>query len=320
MTPFAIAGIQTHIAVTHANVEHLRHRLDLLMTLFPWVQMVLFSELAPYGPNHHHAEAMPGPTEGAFQEMAAKHQVWLLPGSMFERSGDNIYNTASVIDPTGTVVGRYRKMFPFLPYEVNVAGGTEFLVFDVPDVGRFGVSICYDMWFPETTRTLAALGAEVILHPVMTGTVDRDVELAMARASAAMFQCYVFDINGLGAGGIGRSIIVDPSGTVLAQAGDHEQLLPIEIDLDVVRHQRKTGVQGLGQPLKSFRDRAVEFTVYDRTSFDDRYLRSLGPLAKRTRNDVAAAGRLAAGAESAAAAAFPDQGAPIANADATHID
>ena len=73
----------------------------------------------------------------------------------------------------------------------------------------------YDIWFPETTRTLTAMGAEVLLHPVLTGTIDRDVELSIARATAAQFQCYVFDINGLDAGGIGRSAVIDPAGTVL---------------------------------------------------------------------------------------------------------
>jgi len=215
--------------------------------------------------------------------MAAHHRIWLVPGSMFERVGETIYNTTSVIDPSGTVIGRHRKLFPFLPYEEGVSGGSEFLVFDVPEVGRFGVSICYDMWFPETTRTLTAMGAEVILHPSLTGTVDRDVELSMARASAAMFQCYVIDINGLGAGGIGRSCIVDPNGTVLLQAGDHEQFLPLDVDLDLVRHHRRVGLHGLGQPLKSFRDRTVEFSVYDRSTFDDAFLRSLGPLEKHRR-------------------------------------
>ena len=109
-----------------------------------------------------------------------------------------VHNTTPVIDPSGQVVGRYRKMFPFLPYEADVVPGEEFLVFDVADVGRFGVSICYDMWFPETTRTLVAMGAEVILHPSHTTTIDRDAELAIARASAVMNQCYLFDVNGAG--------------------------------------------------------------------------------------------------------------------------
>ena len=81
------------------------------------------------------------------------------------------------------------------------------------------VSICYDIWFPETTRTLTSMGAEVLLHPVLTNTIDRDVELSIARATAAQFQCYVFDINGIGAGGVGRSCVVDPSGQVLHEAG-----------------------------------------------------------------------------------------------------
>ena len=279
MTPFAIAGIQMHVSATHENVTAMGHRLDLLMARFPWVQMVVFSELAPYGPLTEHAQPLPNSTEQTFQEMAARHGVWLLPGSMFERAGEHVYNTASVIDPAGQVVGRYRKMFPFCPYEQGVEAGTEFLTFDVPQVGRFGVSICYDIWFPETTRTLTSLGVEVLLHPDLTGTIERDVELSIARSTAAMFQCYVFDINGLGPGGYGRSCVVDPSGMVLYQAGEQEELIPIEIDLQQVRRQREVGLRGLGQPLKSFRDRAVDFTVYDRQAAPQDYLNSLGPLA-----------------------------------------
>jgi predicted amidohydrolase len=62
-------------------------------------------------------------------------------------------------------------MFPFYPYETGVTQ-VHYCVFDVPNVARFGVSICYDMWFPETIRTLVTMGA-VILHPTLTGTIDR---------------------------------------------------------------------------------------------------------------------------------------------------
>lgn len=282
MTPFAIAGIQMYIA-SHKNIEAMEHRLDLLMHLYPWVQMVMFSELAPFGPLHEYAQRLPGPAEEAFQEMARRHGIWLLPGSMFEKREGAIYNTASVINPDGDVIGRYRKIFPFQPYEVGIAPGDEFLVFDVPAVGRFGVSICYDMWFPETSRTLTAMGAEVILHPVLTYTIDRDVELSMAHATAAMFQCYVFDINGLGAGGNGRSCVIDPSGRYLHLSSVQEDLIPIEIDLEQVRRQRQNGLRGLGQTLKSFRDRRVDFAVYDRRIWDDSYLQSLGPLVKPKR-------------------------------------
>ncbi len=279
MIPFAIAGLQMTVAAEHENVSGMRQRLDTLMARYPWVQMVLFSELAPFGPLPRYAQPLPSAAEGTFQEMAAKHRIWLLPGSQYERAPDGaIYNTASVIDPTGQVVARYRKMFPFRPYEEGIAPGTSFCVFDVPAVGRFGLSICYDIWFPETTRTLTAMGAEVLLHPVLTGSIDREVELSIARATAAQFQCYVFDINGVGAGGVGRSTVVDPAGHVLHRAAGEEEVIPIEIDLAQVRRQRATGIRGLGQVLKSFRDRPTEFPVYDRAAGLDAYLATLGPL------------------------------------------
>ena len=183
-----------------------------------------------------------------------------------------------VINPQGEIIRRYAKMFPFRPYEAGIAAGTDFCVFDVPDVGRFGLSICYDMWFPETTRQLTSQGVEVLLHPVLTGTTDRDAELAIARATAAQFQCYVIDVNGLGAGGVGKSCVVDPTSMVLHQSAGQEDMFPIEIDLDMVRRQRETGMKGLGQVLKSFRDRSTDFSVYDRTSGTDEYLKTLGPL------------------------------------------
>lgn len=278
MTPFAVAGIQMHVSAVHDNTAAMLHQLDLLMARFPWVQMVVFSELAPRGPMIEHAMPFPNDSERAFADAAARHRVWLVPGSMFESVEGRVYNTASVYDPQGRVAGRYRKMFPFQPYERGVEGGTDFLVFDVPGVGRFGLSICYDIWFPETTRTLTSLGVEVLLHPVLTGTIDRDVEISIARATAAMFQCFVVDVNGLGAGGVGRSCVFDPSGTCLHQAAGQEELIAVELDLDQVRRQREVGMKGLGQLHKSFRDRAVDFSVYDRARFDGSYLNTLGPL------------------------------------------
>jgi hypothetical protein len=87
-------------------------------------------------------------------------------------------------------------------------------------------------------------------------------------------------INGLGVGGNGQSMIVDPAGRVLVQAQNHEAFLPLELDLEQVRRQRERGLLTLGQPLKSFRDCRVDFTVYDRDRFDRAYLDSLGPLRK----------------------------------------
>jgi len=284
MKPFAIAGVQMKVFATQSNVEMMKVKLDILMNLYPWVEMVVFSELCAYGPLIHTAQEIEGPFELEMKRMAKKHGIWLLPGSIFEKRGDDVYNTATVYNPDGEVVTRYSKMFPFYPYEVGVTPGSEFCVFEVPDVGKFGVSICYDMWFPETIRTLSVMGAEVILHPTLTGTIDREIELSIARASAATNQCYFFDINGLESGGSGRSIICGPDGRILYQADSTEEFIPIEVNMEKVKRSRELGLLRLGQPLKSFRDHIGDFKIY-KEGADRSYLDSLGPLIKPNRVD-----------------------------------
>ena len=283
MKPYSIAGIQMYVTSAESNIPRMKHKVDSLMATYPWVQMVLFSELAPFGPLTSKARTFPSAEEDEFRNLAARHGIWLIPGSMFElRSDGKTYNTASVINPAGEVIGRYSKMFPFYPYEEGVEPGDQFLIWDVPDVGRFGITICYDMWFPETSRTLAVQGVEVILHPTLTATIDREIELALAQATAGINQCFVFDINGLGDGGTGRSIICGPEGRVIYQGNVGEELIPIEVDIERVRRSREIGVLRLGQPLKSFRDRKVHFDIYERGAVNP-YLESLGPLIKPSR-------------------------------------
>lgn len=279
MKPFAIAGIQMKVSAIQSNVAMMKLKLDIAMNLYPWIDMVVFSELCGYGPLIHTAQEVPGEFEKEMQNMAKKYGIWLIPGSIFEKREDLVYNTASVINPNGEVVSRYSKMFPFYPYEVGVTPGHEFCVFDVPDVGRFGVSICYDMWFPETIRTLSVLGAEVILHPTLTGTIDRDIELSIARAMASVNQCFLFDVNGLDTGGSGRSIVCGPDGRVLYEAGSTEEIIPIELDIERVKRSRELGILRLGQPLKSFRDHIGDFSIYQ-AGTPLPYLDSLGPLIK----------------------------------------
>ncbi len=276
MSTFAIAGLQ--LQLDHGdNIDVIGEELRAIKRRFAWIDMVLIGELAAFGPRLDRAEPMPGPAEQRFASLARETGLWLVPGSLYERQGDTIFNTTPVINPDGEVIARYRKMYPFLPYERGVAAGNECVVFDVPGKGRFGVSICYDMWFPETTRTLAWKGAEIILHPVMTNTIDRDVELSMARASAAMNQCYVFDINVAGKLGYGRSLICGPGGEVIHQAGTDRELMPVVVDFDYVRRVREDGWQGLGQVLKSFRDAGHSFAPYEGNERSET-LDRLGPL------------------------------------------
>ncbi len=280
MRPIAIAGLQMDVKPGADNTPMAVTKIREMVQRFPWIELVVLSELAVSGMKTTDAQALPGPSERAFQDLARSLGIWLVPGSMYERVGERVYNTASVIDPKGEVVGRYRKMFPFQPYEPGVTPGDRPLVFDIPGAGRFGLSICYDLWFPEHSRWLVSQGAEVILHPSLTDTIDRDVELAIIRATAAHNQCFVVDVNGVGEGGNGRSLFVGPAGDVLHAAGSDEQQMPLELDLDRVSRSRELGLRGLGQPLKSFRDRDFDFPCYAEPS---PYLDSLGPLALPSR-------------------------------------
>ncbi|MDF3416069.1 carbon-nitrogen hydrolase family protein [Sulfitobacter sp. M57] len=278
MSRFSIAGIQMHITM-HNNINEMRKRMEILFSLYPWVQMVVFSELAPHGPNKTASQPIGGKIEQDLAELARRFDCWLIPGSYFEKNGDNIYNTTPVFNPAGEVVTRYRKMFPFTPYEEGVTQGEDFCIFDVPGAGRFGVSICYDLWFPEVTRTLTSMGAEVIINPVLASFVDRPADLAIAQGSAAMFQSYIFHINGLLAGGNGYSLVIDPAGQILHRGNVQEEMIPIEVDFELVRRSRREGILRMGQPHKSFRDNQVRFPVYE-PEFDRSYLDSLGPLEK----------------------------------------
>ncbi len=285
MNHFAIAGLQ--LAVSEQDNRYLiQSQVEKIKRGFPWVDMIVVGELASFGPGTGSAERLPGKTETFYRDLARAESVWLVPGSLYEKAGDNIYNTALVINPEGEVVTRYRKQFPFLPYEKGVSPGADFAVFDVPGVGRFGLSICYDQWFPETTRQLTWLGAEVILCPTMTNTIDRDLELCIARANATMNQCYFFNINVAGTLGNGRSIVVGPDGTVIHEAGADTEIIPVEVDMDLVQKVRKRGTLGLGQVLKSFRDSTLEFPCYAPGKRRSDALEGLGCLAMPNNTDA----------------------------------
>lgn len=191
MAYLSMAALQLELCVED-NLSLIEKEIDLVKKRFPWVQLVVLPELCTFGPSTRLAVGMPGEVENCFREAALKNDLWLIPGSIFERRGQDIYNTAPVINPQGEVIARYRKQYPFLPYEKGVTAGDDFVVFDIPGAGRIGLIICYDMWFPETVRTLAWMGAEAVICPSLTNTIDREVELAIARSNAATNQLYFF--------------------------------------------------------------------------------------------------------------------------------
>jgi len=258
---FGIAALQLSLA-HEGNLPAIMAELRAAARRFPWIRMMLLSELAVHGVSPSRAEPPGGPTEQALCALARELQTWLLPGSLFLEEGGAIFNTAPMISPKGDIVARHRKLYPFLPYERGIAPGDSHTVFDVEGVGRFGISICYDMWFPETTRSLAWLGAEVVLHPTLTNTIDRDVELAIARAGAASNQLYFLDVNAAGDLALGRSGFYGPGGEILHESGAGREIVALDLDLDHVRRVRARGWNGLGQILKSFRDGPASFPPY----------------------------------------------------------
>lgn len=241
----------------------------------PQVQMVVFPEIHLYGESDKVEEAaawldaaaqpLDGPRVTALSALAAAQGVWLVPGSVPELGEDGrVYNTALVFDPTGRLVTSYRKIFPWRPYE-TWACGSEFVIFDIDDVGCFGLSICYDSWFPESTRQLAWLGAEVVVNIVKTIGPDRAHELVLARANAIVNQVYFLSLNAGGPTGVGQSIYLDPDGAVLAQVpGDERAVTVVELDLDEVTKVRTVGTAGLNRLWDQLRDddQAIALPAY----------------------------------------------------------
>ena len=239
---------------------------------FPNTRMVIYPELHLFGADSDDqlrdaAEPLDGPRVAALAELAGELGVWLLPGTLCETDPDlprGVFNTAMAFSPEGRLVASYRKIFPWRPYEIFTPGD-RFTVFEVPGIGRFGFSICYDAWFPEVARQLAWLGAEVIVNPVRTTTSDRAQELVLARANAIVNQVFVLSVNAAAPGGVGRSLIADPEGRVRMEADDAcATVLTDVLDLGEVARVREFGTAGLNRMWSQFTadDRVLELPLY----------------------------------------------------------
>ena len=222
------------------------------------------------------AVEVPGPLTERLEGLAAELGLWLIAGSVYERAaGGAIHNTALAISPERGLVAAYRKAFPWQPSERTVPGD-RFVVFDLDGVGRAGLAICYDGFFPEVFRQLAWLGAEVVFQPTLTTTSDRGAELVTTRANAIVNQLYVVNVNAAAPAGLGRSLIVDPEGMVKVQAGDAEELLTDVLDLDAVTRVREFGTAGVSRmwtQIDSGAASAVELPMYEGGRIQPRRLR-----------------------------------------------
>ncbi|MER6999830.1 carbon-nitrogen family hydrolase [Streptomyces sp. NPDC000410] len=207
------------------------------------------------------AEPLEGPTHEAMAKAAADTGVWLHAGSLVERAPDgSLYNTSLVFSPAGELVRVYRKIHRFgfdRGEAVMMAAGTELVTVPLPEA-TLGLATCYDLRFPELFRGLVDAGADVLVIPAGWPERRRAHWTLLAQARAVENQSYVLAVGSSGTNGgveqAGHSIVVDPWGEILAEAGAAEEVLTVDLDMPKVAETReqfpalKDRVLGLGAP------------------------------------------------------------------------
>ncbi|NUK41639.1 carbon-nitrogen family hydrolase [Streptomyces lunaelactis] len=224
------------------SVNSRRRRVASLVRAQTGVDLVVLPELWPVGAFAYQsfadeAESPTGPTYEVLAKAASDAGVWVHGGSIVERAPDGtLYNTSLVISPAGELVGTYRKIhrFGFDKGEAVMMGAGEALV-TVPLPGLvLGLATCYDLRFPELFRGLVDAGAQLFVVPAGWPARRREHWTLLARARAVENQAYVLACGTAGThAGVeqaGHSIVVDPWGEVLAEAGAEEEVLTVELD------------------------------------------------------------------------------------------
>jgi predicted amidohydrolase len=184
------------------------------------------------------AEEIPGPSTDALERECRRLGVYVVCG-LLERDGDALRNAAVLVGPDG-LIGSYRKThLPFLGVDRFVVPGDELPVFDTP-LGRIGIEICYDLRFPEVTRTLALKGADIVAHPTNFPMAAKVQTELITVARAAENRIYLLTANRVGKERWGEfcgwSQIVDPYGKRLAEADEVEEtLLVADVELAKAR-------------------------------------------------------------------------------------
>ncbi len=187
------------------------------------------------------AEEIPGPSTELLEREARRLGLYVVCG-LLERDADMLRNAAVLVSPDDGLLGTYRKThLPFLGVDRFVVPGDELPVWDTP-LGRIGIEICYDLRFPEVTRTLALRGADIVAHPTNFPVAARIQTELITVARAAENRIYLLTANRVGKERTGEfcgwSQIVDPFGVRLAEAdGTEETLLVADVDLEKARNK-----------------------------------------------------------------------------------
>ena len=234
------------------SVDSRRRRVAALVRERADSELVILPELWPVGAFAYQqfeqeAESLTGPTYEAMAKAASDAGVWLHAGSVVEKAADGtLYNTALVISPAGELAASYRKIhrFGFDKGEAVMMGaGGELVTVSVPGGLTLGLATCYDLRFPELFRGLTDAGAQALVIPAGWPARRRDHWTLLARARAVENQAYVLACGTAGThAGVeqaGHSIVVDPWGEVLAEAGPDEEVLTVDLDPAKVEKTRE---------------------------------------------------------------------------------
>lgn len=167
-----------------------------------------------------------------------------ITGSILERRGDQVNNSAAFFAPNGRMLGIYRKihLFKLMEEDQWLEPGQSPLSLDLP-WGKTSIAICYDLRFPELFRRYAVEGAQLILVPAEWPIERVEHWRALLVARAIENQCYIIATNAAGQTGEtvfgGHSMIVDPWGKIVAEAGDSPMMVTAEIEMDLVAEVRE---------------------------------------------------------------------------------
>ena len=208
-------------------------------------------------------EPIPGPQSDLWAAIAKKHEIYFIPGSMGEWAQEldkdgPYYNTAPVYGPDGSLITKYRKMAPYRPLE-NGVPGREYCVFEIPERKTvIGLQICYDLNFPEISRNETLMGAEVLVKITLDPSELYLINKHLHYARAVENQAYLVSTNATGNfmanPSYGNSMIVDPEGRLLWEAGENPCTAVITLDLDVVSRVRQYGSVHMDHYLQHLRD------------------------------------------------------------------
>jgi predicted amidohydrolase len=182
------------------------------------------------------AEPLDGPTAARVSELATQSGATLVFG-MLERDGDVLYDTAVVAVPGGQLVP-YRKSHLYPTESELFAAGTELVVAATP-AGRLGMMICFEHAFPDVATALALRGAQILVIPSAVPVGYEHLLTLRTRARAQDNQVFAVGCNLTGDGFCGRSLVTDPRGDVLAEAGTEETVIRAVLDLAAIERERE---------------------------------------------------------------------------------